>query len=572
MANNEGIYAIDGKELKWMIAAALSWLKQHKEAVNALNVFPVPDGDTGTNMTLTMTSAWQEISDLEDDNVGFIASKVAHGALMGARGNSGVILSQIWRGFARGLDGKMQMRGQDLAVAMGDASETAYKGVVKPVEGTILTVVREIAEEAARSAESIDDMEVLFARLVQRGKDAVAYTPNLLPVLKQAGVVDSGGQGLVIVLEGMWRYLKGLSVDTAEQSEITTDFGAAAHAHAGLESDTADEAEMLHFDSEFPYDVQFVVVGQAMDVDKIRETIEGMGDCPLVVGDPQTIKVHVHVPDPGVPISFGAQCGSLRDVVVEDMEAQYHEFVAKREQSASRGASAQTPAMAASLVDQEPPNISVVVVSCGEGLNQVFQSLGATMVIEGGQTMNPSTAQILAAVEETVSDQVIILPNNKNIFMAAQQAAEVSSRSVAVVPTRSIPQGVAAILMLDQDAALEDNVAAMQDAAQEVSTGEVTRATRDVELNGIQVRSGHAIGLLDDQLVVDARSYKEVVRWLLAEADLEDRELVTFYYGEEVSSDEADKLAEELEQAYPDLVFEVVFGGQPHYPYIISIE
>lgn len=567
MATNDVIYTIDGKDLKRMIFAALVWLQQHKEVINALNVFPVPDGDTGTNMTLTMTSAWQEIAELEDEQIGLMSSKVAHGALMGARGNSGVILSQIWRGFARGLDGKVQMQSRDLAVALRSAAETAYKGVVKPVEGTILTVIREVGDEAMRSADEIEDMELFFARLVQSAKAAVARTPSLLPVLKQAGVVDSGGQGLTVILEGMWRELKGLPVEGAEA--LASDAVALAHAHAGF-GGLEDSADMLHFDSNYPYDVQFIVMGQGLDVAQMRETIEAMGDCALVVGDARTVKVHVHVPDPGVPISLGARYGSLRDVVVEDMQAQYQEFMAKKTSAPPVGVSFE--AHAALLAPEEVPNIAIVVVSAGEGLNQVFRSLGATALIEGGQTMNPSTAQILEAIESTAAENVIILPNNKNIFMAAQQASEVSKCSVAVVPTRSIPQGVAALLVLDQSATLDGNVAAMLAAANEVITGEVTRATRDVELNGINVKTGHAIGLLDGQLVVDTGSYAEAVHWLLAEAELEDRELVTLYYGEGVTQAEAEALVAELTETYADLEFEVVLGGQPHYPYLLSIE
>jgi DAK2 domain fusion protein YloV len=564
-AGGRGIDTLNGCDLKLMIAAALSWLRQHQAEINALNVFPVPDGDTGTNMTLTMTSAWNEIADVEEDNVGRLAGKVAHGALMGARGNSGVILSQILRGFARGLDSKAQLRAADIPIAMHEAKETAYKGVVKPVEGTILTVIREVAEEASVVAKETDDLQRVFEQMVERARSAVARTPQLLPVLRQAGVVDSGGQGLFVVLEGMLRYMKGLPVD-----DFTRPVGVAGFAEHPAVTPHDFSAEALSFDSNYPYDVQFILAGDNMNVADIRTTIEAMGDSALIVGDSHTIKVHVHVLDPGIPISYGAKCGSLYDVVVEDMQAQYQAFVAGRKTTNTRATL--VPGVPLFVPVEEVPHVGVVAVAAGDGLEKVFRSLGATGIIEGGQTMNPSTAQILEAIEQSSSDQVIILPNNENILMAAQQAAEVSRKRVAVVPTRTIPQGVSALLALDQQATLDGNVAAMLRSAKDVITGEVTWATRDVELNGVEVREGDAIGLLDGELVVDTRSFDEAVFWLLAEVELEDRELVTLYYGEGVGESQAQELVDKLSDNYPELEFEVVEGGQPHYPYIISIE
>ncbi len=561
MQEGETILALDGTDFKAMVYAATQWLRQHQEAINALNVFPVPDGDTGTNMVMTMQSAWNEIDLLEENHIGRMAGKVAHGALMGARGNSGVILSQIWRGFARAISDKAHMNAADLANAIQEAADTAYKGVVKPVEGTILTVIREVAEEAQASSEDTRDMTDLFERLVKRAKAAEARTPALLPVLQQAGVVDSGGQGLVVILEGMWRHLKGLPVAEPERLARVVDLAAQAHPHG----------EDVYFDSNYPYDVQFIIVGRGLDVEHIRTTIEAMGDCPLVVGDEETVKVHVHVADPGKPISFGAQCGSLRDVVVEDMQAQYQEYIAGRDIPPVIGLGA-APPTPPPVAGGESPTIGVVAVAAGEGLEQVFRSLGATIIVQGGQTMNPSTAEILKAIEQVPSDKVIVLPNNKNILMASEQAAAMSEKEVAVVPTRSIPQGVAALLAMDQQATLDGNVAAMLAASKEVISGEVTWAVRDVELNGIAVREGDAIALLDGELVVDTTSFDEAVHWLLAEANLDDRELVTIYYGQDVDEDEAQALAASLQEAYPDLEFEVVTGGQPHYPYIISIE
>ncbi len=560
--DGEVLRAVDGHRFKPMISAALSWLRQHQESVNALNVFPVPDGDTGTNMSLTMTSAWDEIVDVEESHVGQLASKLAHGALMGARGNSGVILSQIWRGFAHGLDGHTAITPDVMADALRVAADTAYKGVVKPVEGTILTVVREVSDEAQSVADETEDMVEVFERLVERAKRSVDRTPSLLPVLRQAGVVDAGGQGLYVILEGMLRNLQGLPVtDIVVPEPDLSHLQMDAHLHAGGE---------VQFDEAYPYDVQFIIFGEALDVSGIRSAIEAMGDCPLTVGDPNAVKVHVHVADPGAPISLAAQHGSVRDVVVEDMRVQYEAFKADR---AARQAVGPTEVPPVSLLDDDQAApISVIVVAAGEGLANVFRSLGATAVVEGGQTMNPSTAQILDAVEAAASDHVIVLPNNKNVLMAAQQAAEVSQKEVAIVPTRSIPQGVSALLALDQGAPLADNAAAMEAYSQDVITGEVTSATRDVKLNGVHVKEGDAIGLLDDELVVATHSFDEAVHWLLAEADLDDRELVTLYYGDQVTGTEAQDLTDRLFEAYPDLEFEVVAGGQPHYPYLLSIE
>ncbi len=556
------VRAMDGRRIKTLFQSALLWLRQHQESVNALNVFPVPDGDTGTNMTLTMTSAWEEIAQIEEPHVGRLMGKVAHGALMGARGNSGVILSQIWRGFAYGVDGNSTLTPESLAEAMRVATDTAYKGVVKPVEGTILTVVREMAEETVQAVQETDDLVEIFQRIVERGRVSVDRTPLLLPVLRQAGVVDAGGQGLFLIFEGMLRDLLGLPIE-----KIVAHTQDLSHLHLDAHPEGEDA---LHFDSAYPYDVQFIVMGENLNVAELRAAIEAMGDCPLTVGDESAIKVHVHVADPGKPISLGAQYGSVRDVVVEDMRVQYEAYSAAHAQRQEIGPAFQAPASL--LVQEEPPNIGVVAVAAGEGLSRIFRSLGATAVVEGGQTMNPSTAQIVEAIEALPTDKVIVLPNNKNILLAAQQAAEVSQKDVVVVPTRSIPQGISALLALDQEATLEENAEAMMEAAQEVITGEVTWATRDVALNGVKVREGDAIGLLDGELVVDANSFEEVVRWLLAEADLEDRELVTLYYGEQVTEEEAQELRDQLMEDYPDLEFEVLEGGQPHYPYIISIE
>jgi DAK2 domain fusion protein YloV len=541
---------VDGERFKRLVYAGLVWLRQHQEEINALNVFPVPDGDTGTNMVLTMQSAWEEVASVDENNVGKVAHRVAHGALMGARGNSGVILSQIWRGMARHLDNKEWLTASDLAAALEEGVRTAYKGVIRPVEGTILTVAREAAEEATLAAARTTDLGTVLERAVRRAWDALARTPDLLPVLAEAGVVDAGGQGLCVILEGMMRALRG-EVMGESAAVATTVMGPAFAAEAVPEE-------------EYGYDVQFLIVGQNLDVEAIRRDIDAMGTSTLVVGDSETVKVHVHVPDPGVPLSYAVRLGSLRDVVVEDMQAQYREFVRAREQA--------RPAPAMMVSGAPPREVGVVAVVSGDGLEKVFMSLGASAVVPGGQTMNPSTEEILRVVESLPTPKVVILPNNGNIILAARQAQELSQKEVAVVPTRSIPQGVAALLAFNHQAGLEANAETMERAAREVHTGEVTTATRDASLNGVQVRQGQIIGLQDDQLIVSGDTVDEVVEALLDRMGVADLEIVTLYYGAGVRQEEAEALAARLQEKYPDQTFEVVYGGQPHYFYILSAE
>lgn len=532
----------DGQGFKRLVEAALAWLQHHQNAINVLNVYPVPDGDTGTNMVLTMQSAWDEIKDSPEHDVGQVAHQMAHGALMGARGNSGVILSQIWRGFARSLDGKRVYRAQDLAAACQEAAATAYKGVVKPVEGTILTVARAVADSATRAAEETEDLVRMLERMVFAAHEAVMLTPSLLPVLAEAGVVDAGGQGLFVILEGMLRHMRGEPVAKDVQMVGAVDL---------------ITTELEPGEAGYGYDVQFLIIGQDLDVDAVRHKITGMGECPLVVGDLATIKVHVHVLDPGVPISYGAGLGSLRDVVVEDMQAQYQDFIAERELPSPSQASGE---------------IGVVAVVMGAGLARVFQSLGVGAIVEGGQTMNPSTQDLLEAAESLPVERVILLPNNGNVILAAEQACALSDKPLAVVPSRSIPQGLAALLAINYQADFETNVEAMTSAIGDVETGEVTTATRSVTINGVEVTAGQIIGLDDGELKVSGTQVEQVVQALLEEMDTAQREIITLYYGEGVGEEEATALADLLQQSWPDQEIEVVLGGQPHYHYILSVE
>jgi hypothetical protein len=468
---------------------------------------------------------------------------------MGARGNSGVILSQIWRGFARSLDEKEVFRADDLADACREASATAYKGVVKPVEGTILTVARAVADSAEDAATDTDNLVTILERIVFAAHEAVVLTPSLLSVLEEAGVVDAGGQGLFIVLEGMLRYMRGESV--AEDIRLTGSV------------DLISES-IAHGELGYAYDVQFLVVGEELEVDGIRARIAEMGDCPLVVGDPTTVKVHVHVSDPGEPISYGASLGSLRDVVVEDMQAQYQDFVVDREHLSTG-----TLSRAAS---QDVGEVGVVTVVPGEGLARVFQSLGAGAVVRGGQTMNPSTKDLLEAVESLATDQIVILPNNSNVIMAAQQTRELSEKTVKVVSSRFVPEGVAALLALNYQADLETNAEAMTRAMEDVETVEITLATRSATLNGVQVADGEVIALHNGELALSGHTAEDVTRQVLRGIVSADSEIITLYYGEDVSEEQAKELAGLLQEDAPEQDIEVIPGGQPHYHYIVSVE
>ena len=547
------LLAINGQGLKQLIKASLAWLKSNQQAINALNVFPVPDGDTGTNMLLTMESAWAEVDKTPADRVGQVARAIAHGALMGARGNSGVILSQLWRGFARSLDDKETLTAADLAPALQEGSQTAYKGVIKPVEGTILTVAREVAEACADDTGD-DDLAAILERLVARGRESVARTPTLLPILKQAGVVDSGGQGYLVILEGMLRHLCGEPVTV----------GAIAAAMPAVEISEA-EIDAGDVSLGYAYDVQCLVVGEDLDVDRMCADISAMGRSALIVGDAKTVKVHVHVRDYMAVFDYVHQCGRVREASTEDMAAQYQDYVAARSQ---REASAER------IFQVQPGQVATVAVAPGEGLSRVFQSLGVGAIVPGGQTMNPSTEQFLKVVEQLPTDKVLILPNNGNVVLAAQQAADLApaGKHIVVVPTKTVPQGIAAQLAFNAQSTLEANVAAMEHAAHHIQTGEVTTATRDVEMNGVQVKQGRFIGLLNDMLSTSGDSIKDVVWGLLEQMGTADREIITLYYGNGVQRAEAEALAQAIRERYPSQEIEIVEGGQPHYFYILSTE
>lgn len=532
--------AIGGQEVRQLFIAGTAWLERHAAYVNSLNVFPVPDGDSGTNMLLTMQAALKEVSASPEHAVGAMLKSISHGALLGARGNSGVILSQIIRGFARAVEKKDSLGAADFAAALVEGARTAYKGVVKPVEGTILTVVRESADAATLAAAHSDNLRVVWARTVEAARASVAKTPQLLPVLKEAGVVDAGGQGLLILLEGALKYLNG------ESLELTTGAGAQA-----LEQIAREEG--------WGFDIQFHIRGTHLDVDAIRDKIARMGESALIVGDETLIKVHVHAPTPGAILDYGCSLGTITNIIVENMQEQYVDFMA--------GQSARPP-----ITAEDIAGMTTVAVVSGAGLARVYESLGVGKIVTGGQTMNPSIQDLLQAIDAVKTDQVIVLPNNKNIIPAAEQAKLLAKKQVEVVPTQTMPQGIAALLAFNFQSDLETNVKAMTRAAQNIRTIEITKATRSVKLDGIQVKEGQFIGLLDDNLTAAGDDRTALVLELLARARVNECEIITVYYGETITANEAEALSEAIRPKYPAQEIEVVSGGQPHYHFIISVE
>jgi len=540
---------VDGQGLKRLVEAGLIWLRTNHQIVNSLNVFPVPDGDTGTNMLLTLTSAYNEIKDSGEKHLGKMAGLVAKGALMGARGNSGVILSQLWRGFARGVQDHATLDAETLVKAFAEMRDTAYKGVVKPVEGTILTVAKGIASGTESELGSARDAMDILEAAVKSADESVQLTPELLPVLKQAGVVDSGGKGLFFILEGMLRHAYGEPLDTPVmnvQSLSSMNFE-----NAMQEVEEGQDYEVI---------VDFFPGGE-FELQAFYGRLEEMGTS-IQVGEGEGMyRMHIHVPleKRYEPIDYIMGLGTITKVAMENLMAQMDDIQKGTQQPIK-------------FSDVEAGQIAVVVVSPGMGLTRIFASLGAAAVVAGGQTMNPSTQDILTAFENLPTDKIIILPNNKNIVMAANQAKDVTVKQVAVVPSRTVPQGLAAMLSLQPDGEVDSVAEKMIKALSTVKTGEITVAVRNVEIDGVNVKEGQVIALLDGKLVVSAGSVEEGVLGLLEKADAGELELITLYYGEHMPRSEANRIADVVREKYSSQEVEVQEGGQPHYQFIISVE
>ncbi len=549
----------NGRQLRKLAKAGLIWLDQNHQYVNSLNVFPVPDGDTGTNMLLTMRSAVARIEEDEEIHVGTVASQLSQGALMGARGNSGVILSQIWRGLAKGLKNKETFDVHDLAEAFHEASETAYNGVMRPVEGTILTVIREGAEEAQDAAQKSSDLRFVMERVIERCQQALERTPDLLPVLKQAGVVDSGGQGLVYIFEGMLRYV------TQQMSDLDHMASLQQRTEIAHQASAQELAAPVDGQIENPYDVQFILMGDNLNVMEVRRQIDSMGDSTVVVGDESTIKVHIHVKNPGEPLTYGTSLGLVTDVVVENMQMQMEDIIHAPTMNATV-----VPVIEEAVV--QPGQIGVIAVAAGQGLSDIFRSLGAANIVAGGQTNNPSTEEIFQAIQDVPTDKVIVLPNNKNIILAAEAARDLSPKNVAVVPTRTAPQGFCALLALNPNSDLETAAESMFEASQQIATGEITRATRSVTLDGVEVNEGEVIGLVDGRLSASGAELNTVLTQVLGNMDVAEREIISIYSGAGVTTQEADEVVSLIENLYPELEVELLPGDQAHYFYILGAE
>jgi uncharacterized protein len=555
------ISVFDGQDLRKAILAGAAWLEAHRETINALNVFPVPDGDTGSNMAATMRSAIRNIADTGEQSAGVIAGKIAHDALLGARGNSGVILSQTLRGLAEGLKGKQTFTAQDLAAAFEQASQLAYRAVIKPVEGTILTVVRETAEAARQSADHNDDLVTQMTAVVAAAHKAVARTPDLLPTLKQAGVVDAGGQGFCTLLEGILHYMRGESATTQQES--------ATPAQVAPSPETATKKGRVTVEEEFGYEVVFLLRGEALDVETIRQTIIDMGGVSTVVaGDEKMLKVHTHTLTPGKVLDYGVSLGSLLDINIENLQEQSLTYAA--ESAAEHANDAQEHAE--STAETETLKLATVAVVSGSGFEKVFLGLGANSIISGGQTMNPSIEELLDAVEKAPAQKIIILPNNSNVILSAQQVVDLTEKEVYVVPCKTLPQGISALVSLNYEADFQTNCEQMTCAASSIQTAEITTAVRSVQLGGLHVREGDYIGVINGNLAVASQSREDVMRDTLRRLNIDAYEILTIYYGQDITDEQAQETAQRIKEQHSQLEIEVVDGGQPYYAYILSAE
>ncbi len=538
---------VAGQELRDMFAAATSWLEKSSAEIDALNVFPVPDGDTGTNMMLTMRSTMEEAFRAPDHSTAGVAGAMAKGALMGARGNSGVILSQVWRGLAQGLEGKESFTSAELARALEQAAAMAYKGVSNPVEGTMLTVMHDAAAAAKNEVENgEEDVIAVMEATVEAARNSVANTPTLLKVLREAGVVDAGGQGIYTILEGALRYLRG-EVELMRLRKPQIIVSELPHMMPATPTTVVDEVP-------YGYCTEFMLKGEKLDTEVMKKRLVRKGESLIVVGDESAVRIHIHTLDPGNIVRWATKLGTVHQVSIRNMDEQHQDFM---EMQKERIPTADT---------------AVITVAAGDGLKDVFASLGATAVITGGQTMNPSTKDILQAVESAPSDKIILLPNNKNIILAAEQVQSLTQKQVQVVSSKTIPQGVVALLSFDYEADFMTNAHIMEHAITAVKSIEITRAVRSTKVNGLKIKRKQPIGILDGDLVAAGTSDADVLHKILAELGMEKAEVITIYHGEDIEAAEAEEISAGITEKYPNLQVEVVRGGQPYYSYIISVE
>lgn len=536
----------NGQTLRNMFVAGTKWLEGSVSEINAINVFPVPDGDTGTNMLLTMQSAIDETKKIESESVSSIAEAIAHGALMGARGNSGVILSQFWRGLAKGLEDKDTFDGKDFANALLEASKVAYESVINPIEGTMLTVMKDAANAALAAPDDSTDLLAVLNIVVEAARLSVARTPDLLPVLREAGVVDAGGQGIYVLLDGAFHLLQGKHHKIKEQGPELIKAGSTT----GTRIASTDGIELP-----WGYCTNFLLEGDRINLKRLKKGLSRMGQSVVIAGDSTMVRVHVHSFNPGKILTYVTYLGTLHQIDINNMSDQYAEFI--------------------KLQKEYIPQIAIatIVITTGDGFFKIFNTLGTTMIVPGGQTMNPSVRQLLRAVEEVPSDNVILLPNNKNIILTASQIAPLTTKNIRILPSTTIPQGISALLAFNSEISLEENALAMEKALATPQTIEITRAVRKTQINGKKIKKGQFIAVINDHEILtnDSDEMISVIFDALIATGIENVEIVTIYYGAEAEALEAEEIAHNIRNSYTVDV-EVVNGGQPHYNYIISLE
>lgn len=547
------ISKINGKLFADMIIQGAQNLSNNADLVDSLNVYPVPDGDTGTNMNLTMTSGREEVENNLSKNIGELGKTFSKGLLMGARGNSGVILSQLFRGFCKNIESESEINSKLLAESFQAGVETAYKAVMKPVEGTILTVAKDAAQAAIEKANNTEDCIELMEYIIVKANESLENTPNLLAVLKEVGVVDSGGKGLLCVYEGFLKALKGEKVEVKVAKLDKDEFVHDEHDFHGVIN---TEDIIYGYCTEMM--VRFGKNKKAFDEQEFRQDMSQFGDSLLVINDEEIVKVHVHTEYPGKVFNYGQQYGELIKLKVENMREQHREVIRKEQHTAK-------PKM-------ETVETAIITISMGEGISEIFKSMGATHIISGGQTMNPSTEDIVKVIEQSKCKRAIILPNNKNILMASEQAASIVDAEAVVIPTKSIPQGISALFQYDVDATLEENKAQMADSVNNVKSGSLTYAVRDTKIDGVEIKKDAFMGLIEDKIVSSQSDQLTTVTELLNEMLADDSEILTVIIGQDAEQAVTDNMINWIEEQYPDVEVEVHEGGQPIYQYFFSVE
>ena len=556
--------SIDGNMLRKMFLAGAKNLESKKEWINELNVFPVPDGDTGTNMTLTIMAAAREVESMENPDMMTLAKAISSGSLRGARGNSGVILSQLFRGFTKEIREYDEITTTILASAMERAVETAYKAVMKPKEGTILTVAKGMSDKASEMAMSTDDIAVFIEEVIKHGDYVLSQTPEMLPVLKQAGVVDSGGQGLMVVVKGAFDAFLGK----------TTDFSIGGGSSKSVSAGASSSVELEEVDIKFGYCTEFIINIEKKytedDELEFKAYLESIGDSIVVVSDDDLVKVHVHTNDPGLAIQKALTYGSLSRMKIDNMREEHQEKLIKDAQKVAKEQKAKLEAEKKAMPRKD---FGFIAVSIGAGMNEIFKGLGVDYLIEGGQTMNPSTEDMLNAIDHVNADHIFILPNNKNIILAAEQAMKLTKdKDIIVIPSKTVPQGITAVINFMPDATVEDNTEAMTEGMSTVKTGQVTYAVRDTQIDDKVIHMNDIMGIGDKGIQAVGSEIDATTLELVATMVDEDSELISIYYGEDVSEETANELAAAIEEAYPDVDVEVNYGGQPIYYYLLSVE